>query len=207
MPIWGEAELLCRAVYEEAEALAEEIMAQAGIEAERIVAEAEKKAEREYQERSLAQKIQASDRARRMIDTAELNARKRITGLREQVMTELLKGLASRLKTAKERPNYNEFLIASVKEGIEALKGSEYIVEMNPADAERAKGRIERLAEERSLKVDLKSSPSIEGGCRIYSGDRRRLYDNTLSARLKRREEEIRKEIWSKIFGRGEAGT
>jgi vacuolar-type H+-ATPase subunit E/Vma4 len=51
------------------------------------------------------------------------------------------------------------------------------------------------MEKERSLKVVLKTSPSVEGGARIYTADQRLLYDNTLKARLKLREDQIRREI------------
>ena len=201
MPIWGEVELLCRAVYEEGQSRAEEVLAQAKMEAERIVAEAERKAEKNFQELSLAQKSEASGEARRLIDTAELEARKKIMGFREQVMNELLDGLKERLKSVHERPDYPDFLLATVNEGIDALKGAEFIVEMNSRDLERVKDKIGHLSKERSLKIDLKPSPTIQAGSRVYSGDRRTLYDNTLEARLHRREEDIRRDIWRTIFG------
>jgi vacuolar-type H+-ATPase subunit E/Vma4 len=52
--------------------------------------------------------------------------------------------------------------------------------------------------------MDVKSSASLMGGVRVYTADRRLLFDNSFSARFKRMEEDIRQEIWRAVFGTDE---
>lgn len=201
MPIWGEVELFCRAIDEEGRKEAEKILTQAQAEADRIMAEAQRQAEKKFQEQILAERGKAHVEARRVVDSAELEARKRIIAFREQVIKEIFSALGQRLKNIGNQPEYPDLLLVTIREGIDALPGKEFVVEVRQEDVERIRRKIETLGKEHSVKIELKASPSITGGSRIYTGDQRVLYDNSFSARLKRREDEIRKEIWRKIFG------
>lgn len=201
MPIWGELELFCRAIFEEGRKEAEKILTEAKAEAERIIAEARVQAEKEFQEQILVQRSKAYVEAKRLVDSAELEARKRIIAFREQVIREIFSALELRLKNLIDQPEYPDFLLSTIKEGIDYLPGKEFVVELKQEDLDLVKRKIENLGKELSLKIELRASSFVEGGSRIYTSDRRMLYDNSLLARLKRREEEIQREIWRKIFG------
>lgn len=206
MPIWGEIDLFCQAIFEEGHKETDDILKQANAEAERIVAEAQREAEKAFDKQILAQKSNAYGEAKRIVDAAELEAGKRIIAFREQVMREIFNALKERLKAVRNQPGYPDLLLAQIKEGIAALPGKAFIVEVKTDDLALLNERLENLAGELGFKIEAETSASIEGGARIYTGDRRLLYDNSFLARLKRREDEIRREIWRKIFGteRGE---
>jgi V/A-type H+-transporting ATPase subunit E len=201
MPIWEEVELFCRAVSEAGHKKAEKILKHAKANADRIVAEARRVAEKEFQEQTLAQRSKAYGEAKRLVDAAELEARKRIITFREQVIREVFSALEQRLKSIRNNPEYADFLLSAIKEGIDALSGKEFVVELKKEDVEISKEKVEALGKKLFSKIDLRASTSMENGARIYTGDGRLLYDNSLSARLKRHEDEIRTEIWRKIFG------
>lgn len=200
MAIWGEVELLCRAVLEEGDKEARKITAQAKAEAERILAEAGERIEKEFKAEILAQRSQTYAEAKRLTDSAELESRKRIISFRENVMEEVFDALRERLRGFRKEPGYVAFLLKAVKEGMEALAGKEFLVEISPEDPDLVKSEIEKLAESISRKVEIKLSPSVKGGARVYTSDRTLLYDNSLPIRLKRLEDEIRREIWRVIF-------
>jgi vacuolar-type H+-ATPase subunit E/Vma4 len=201
MPIWGEMELLCRAVAEEARKEAEKILSRAREEAERIIADAGERSEKEYAEESLARRSKAYAEAKHVVDAAELEARKRIMAFRDEVIREVLSALGARLKAFRNEPSYSELLTSAVREGIEHLLGREFIVELNGEDLESQRDEIVKLAAEMSVTIEMKPSSAFEGGVRVYTADRRLLYDNSLSARLVRSEDDIRQEIWRAIFG------
>lgn len=224
MPIWGQVELLCRAVAEEGRKEAERILSQARAEVERTLSEARERAEEDAAREMLERRSVAHAEARRIVDSAELEARKRIMALRERLVQDVFEALRERLKAFRIDPAYGDFLVSALFEGIQYLSGSSFIAEMSAEDIELVKERVKsRPAEQPPLPIitdspihpltdspttatdspiiELKASPSIGGGVRVYTGDGHKLYDNSLSARLKRREADIRQEIWRSLFG------
>jgi vacuolar-type H+-ATPase subunit E/Vma4 len=201
MPIWEDVELFCRAIFDEGRQEAEKILTKAKAEAERTIAEARERAEKDFQKEIIAQKSGAHAEAKRLVDAAELKARKRIIEFREQTIHEILGALEQRLKDFLHQPSYSDFLLPAIKEGIDTLGGREFTVELGEEDLTSVKPNIRALEKERGLKIELRASPSMEGCLRIYTGDQRLLYDNSLFSRLQRSDDEIRREIWRKIFG------
>lgn len=200
MPIWEDVELFCQAIIDGGRKEAEKILTNAKVEAERTVAEAHERAEKEFQKEIIAQKSRAHAESKRLVEAAELKSRKRIIEFREQVIHEILCALEQRLKDFLHQPSYSGFLLPAIKEGIDALGGREFTVELGEEDLRFVKSNIESLEKERGLKIELRASPSREGCLRIYTGDQRLLYDNSLFSRLQRSQDEIRREIWRKIF-------
>jgi vacuolar-type H+-ATPase subunit E/Vma4 len=201
MSIWGEVELLCRAISEEAGKASERILAEAEDDAARIMAEVEMQASNALDAKMRVQRSDAYAEARRTVDSAELEARKRIMSFREEVIREIFQSLEQRLTEFRKGPKYVQFLLSSIEEGVENLPGSEFVVELNEDDQKLLEGELKNLAVRLNAKMEIKPSTSLNGGVRIYTSDRRLLIDNAFSARLKRMEEEIRQEIWRTIFG------
>ncbi len=102
-------ELLCRAVVEEGQKEAEQILSQARADAAGVIAAARDQADKAYQEELLARKSEAYAEAKRIVDSAELEAKKRIMAFREQVIQEVLGALEQRLQTYRKEPRYAEF--------------------------------------------------------------------------------------------------
>lgn len=204
MPIWGEVELLCRAVSEEARKESERILAEAEADAERIIAEARDRASSALEAKMRIRRSEAYAEARRMVDSAELESRKRIMSFREEVIRETFQTLEQRLREFKKEENYIHFLLSSIEEGVTHLSGSEFVVELNDEDRKLLEGEVNHLASRLAVKMDVKSSTSLMGGVRVFTADRRLLFDNSFSGRLKRMEEDIRQEIWRAVFGTDE---
>jgi vacuolar-type H+-ATPase subunit E/Vma4 len=194
-------ELLCRAVSGEGDQKAGLILAEAEAAAAGIVAEARERVENEQASELLARRSAAYAEAKRIVDSAELEARKRIMSFREQIIQEILEALQARLKEFRKEPAYGDFLMSALREGIEHLPGKAFLVELNAQDMEWVAEKARDWAQQQSLAVALKPSASTDGGLRVYTDDQRLLYDNSLSARLKRSENDIRQQIWSTIFG------
>jgi vacuolar-type H+-ATPase subunit E/Vma4 len=201
MPIWGQVELLCRAIAEEGRREEERLLAQARSEAQRVVTEARDQAEKQYEEEILAGRSKAHAEARRMVDTAELQARRRVMAFRQQLVGELLDALAERLQHFRSEPAYGGFLVSALREAIERLPGKEFVVELNEQDAEAVQNRFEETARELCVTIEVRRSSAFDGGVRVYTADRRLLFDNSLAARLKRSEDALRQEIWRTFFG------
>lgn len=201
MPIWGDVELLCRAVTDEAEEDSKRILGEAEAEAARIMAEAEAQASKVLAAKMRAHQGEAMAEARHTVDSAELEARKRIISFQEDLFLELYQDLAQRLKDFRNEPEYRRFLLAGIEEGVQSLPGNGFVVELNAEDQNFLEGQLESIAERLNARIHVKTSATLDGGARIYTADRRLLIDNAFSARLKRAEEEIRREIWRTFFG------
>lgn len=201
MPIWGQVELLCRAISEESRKEAESILSRARTEAERTLRQAMETAEQEAAEEISHRRSSAHAEAKHMVDSAELEARRRIMTFREEIVREVFEALGKRLDTFRMDPSYGDFLIAGVKEGMDHLSGNSFLAEMSTDDLELVRKRVERWAGEKGFSLELRASSFVGGGVRVYSSDGLRLYDNSLLARLKRREGGVRQEIWRRLFG------
>ncbi len=201
MPIWGQVELLCRAISEEGRKEADRILSQAHEEAQRALNQALQIAEQDAAEEIHRRRSAAHAEAKRIVDSAEMEARKRIIASREEIVREVFDALGKRLEAFATDPSYGNFLVAALSEGVERLSGSAFLAEMSARDLELVGKRIQEWAEDKGFTIELGSSPSIGGGVRVYGSDGRKLYDNSLAARLKRNDTDIRQEIWRSIFG------
>jgi len=201
MPLWGQVELLCRAIAEEGRSEAESALSQAEAEAQRILTEAREEAEKELEGELLARRSAAYAEAKRIVDSAELEARKRILTFREQVVSEAFEALQARLQRFKREPGYADFLMRALAEGVERVSGKAFVVELGGDDLELLAANARKWAEDRGLALELRPQAYLEGGLRVYAGDRHLLYDNSLSARLRRNEDDLRREIWRRVFG------
>jgi V/A-type H+/Na+-transporting ATPase subunit E len=201
MPVWGHVELLCRAVIEEGSKEAAKLIAEAQAEAERKMAKARESVDRELDKEFSIKKRLAYAEAARMVDSAELEAKKRIMSFRQQVIQEILGDLKVRLAQIPEHPEYKRFLLSAVREGIQALPGKRLVVKLSNRDLELVQEETAQLAVELDVEIELERMESSECGPRIYTSDGRLMFDNTLSARLKRRDGAIRREIWRTMLG------
>jgi V/A-type H+/Na+-transporting ATPase subunit E len=201
MAIWGQLELFCRAITEEGRREAEGILATARAEAERIIAEAKDRADRTYEREILLQRGTTHAEARRIVDSAELEARRQVMAFREEMILQVLRTLEDRLRKLRDEPSYGDTLLGFLREGIGHLSASELIVELNPGGLELLAERVAALAGELSVSLKVEASNAFEGGLRVFTADRRMLFDNSLSARLNRMENSIRQDIWRELFG------
>ncbi len=201
MPLWGQIELLCRAIAAEGQNEGEKILAQATAEAERLLVEAKEKAEAKFQREILSQRNKAYVEAKRQVDATDLEAKRRVMAFREEIIKEVFHTLEDRLNKFRNDPSYPDFLLKALKEGVALLPGKDFLVELNEADLPAIQDKMRNIADELSLTMAIKLSTELSAGLRVYTADQRQLYDNTLSARLNRLENEIKQEIWRRIFG------
>lgn len=201
MPIWSELELFCRAIREEVEREVRDIRERAESEALSTVSEAKRRADQRREMETLALRSKAHDEARRLLDGAELEAKRRVMAFREEVVREVLGELERKLRSFHGSPGVVDFLVKGIQEAIGHLPGNTFVVEMTEDDCRLMKDRMGEPSQERNVQLEMRASSSIEGGVRVYTGDGRQLYDNSVAARLKRHEREIRQEIWRELFG------
>ncbi len=200
MALWGEVELLCRAVSEAGREAADQVLSRAKAEARRIRSQMKEQTLREIQHAEQSRKSELHAAAGHIVDAAEVEARKRMMTFQEETTRELFTTLEEHLNGLRSHPDYAAFLLLSVREGLDLLPGNEFVVTLHPGDAETMRDGIEAIAQQRSCRISLQADQRVRCGALIYTGDRRLLYDNTLSARLKRHADTVRREIWRAIF-------
>ena len=175
-----------------------EILAEAEREARRIRRAAEEEAKRIKGEAEKASKLIIDRRLRaareRILGEAEMEGRRKLMEAREELVSrvfeEATKRIESLINDEGRRDEYLEILSKLIAEAVEKIGGSEFIVSANERDLELLKrnlGKIRRSLPSRELKLTLSEEP-IEclGGVVVESGDRLKVYNNTLDGRLLR---------------------
>ena len=175
-----------------------EILAEAEREARRIRRAAEEEAKRIKGEAEKAAKLIIDRRLRaareRILGEAEMEGRRKLMEAREELVSrvfeEATKRIESLINDEGRRDEYLEILSKLIAEAVEKIGGSEFIVSANERDLELLKrnlGKIRRSLPSRELKLTLSEEP-IEclGGVVVESGDRLKVYNNTLDGRLLR---------------------
>jgi vacuolar-type H+-ATPase subunit E/Vma4 len=199
MPIWGQEALLCRSIAEEARKQSEKLLEQARLQADDTIRDAAQLADQQYQETRLSGKSHAVAEAGRLVDTAEVSARRRVMAFHCQMLQEVMDALKERLKQFRNRPAYQRFLISAAREALEHLSSRDVIIEAAQSDAEIIQNRLEELAHEFSAVIKMRRSDAFDGGVRVYTSDQKTMFDNSLDARLNRVKDEIQQEIWRTI--------
>lgn len=175
-----------------------EILAEAEREARRIRRAAEEEAKRIKGEAEKAAKLIIDRRLRaareRILGEAEMEGRRKLMEAREELVSrvfeEATKRIESLINDEGRRDEYLEILSKLIAEAVEKIGGSEFIVSANERDLDLLKrnlGKIRRSLPSRELKLTLSEEP-IEclGGVVVESGDRLKVYNNTLDGRLLR---------------------
>lgn len=201
MPIWGQEELLCRSITEEGRKQSEKLLEQARLQADGAIRDAAQQADRQYQETLLSGKSRAAAEAGRLVNTAELAARRRVMTFHGQMLQEVMDALTEHLKQFRNQPAYERFLISASREAIRHLPRGEVIIEAAKPDAEVIQSRLEELAHECSAAIKVRHSNAFDGGVRVFTADQTVMFDNSLDARLNRMKDELRQEIWRTIVG------
>ena len=201
MPIWGQAELLCRSITEAARSQSEKLLDSARIQAENMIRDAAQQAERQYQEAWISAKSRVTAEAGHLVDTAELSARRSVMTFRTQLVQEIMEALTERLNQFRNRPDYEGFLIAAIQEAMDHLSGRDVDIEVNTADADIVHRHQETLEQTYSTVIHIRHSDAFSGGVRVFTSDHKMMFDNSLTARRIRMEDDMRQEIWRMLSG------
>jgi vacuolar-type H+-ATPase subunit E/Vma4 len=92
----------------------EALLEQARLQADTIIRDARQQADRQFEDARLSGKSQAVAEARQIVDTAELEAKRRVMSFRQKMLQEVLEALKDRLKRFRTEPDYEDFLISSI---------------------------------------------------------------------------------------------
>jgi V/A-type H+-transporting ATPase subunit E len=194
------ADVLARAIIAQAQEEAEQIRAAAKAEAEALVAAAEAEAAQRYQAAAEEEKARALKEKSKMLALVDLEARRRVLHAREELIERVFARVTEACTALRQEARYAELLQQLIQEGITALVGEEFLVEVAPEDvplAERARAALAA----KGYRVVVQAHDGINGGCVIWSGDRHTLYDNSFASILARHKERLRPLVASWLFG------
>src|SRR6266542_101112 len=205
-----------------ADRLAEALLAQAKEEAGRIrraaveeasrsiaEADAEAKARREAAARMRDAEARRSQVA--ALALARLEARRQLLEARERLIEGVFTLSAEALESLRTRPEHTSVLAQLTREGMDALGGESFVLEVASEDLPIAERVADSMATSK-LVIEPRAREGLASGCIVWRGDRRAFCDNTFIAVLSRNKPRLRalvaEWLWGDSAGAiGESGT
>lgn len=194
------AELLAQAIIAQAQEEAAKIRAAAKAAADALIAEAEAEATKRREiiaEEERARALKEQDKA---LALAELEARRLFLRTREELIERVFIRAEEALATFRKHPQYPGLLQHLLQEGIAALAGDEFVVEVAPADLSLAEQVCSSPAW-CGKRVAVQATEGIGGGCLVWQQDRRAYSNNSLIGILSRHTERLRPLVAAWLFG------
>ncbi len=168
-----------------------------------IIEEGRKQGEKE-RERLIEEMKKEMEQIREKYKTSIRFEKKRaILEERGKFIDEIFEKLEKYGKNFRNNKNYRSFLKKSIIEGIKTIGTKNIIIYYSKYDKEIFNPEfIEEIKKEigERIEIELKQEDFEEPGVIISSYDKKVLYDDTFKARIKRKYEEIYKEIVKEVF-------
>lgn len=137
----------------------------------------------------------------RIIGQTELENRKELMQVRENILNDLYKKVEDKIKiivdSKSDEYDYQKILNNLIIEGVNAIEDEDFIISANKKDLELLKKnikKIEKNLEKKTLKLD-KNPINVLGGVIIKNSAGNKIYYNTLDGRL----EKVKKTMNAKI--------
>lgn len=193
---------LARAVWSEARAEAERILADAKAKAEAIQQEAQKQAAAEREEILKNARREAEHIRSQAIAAAQLQARTLQLERREKLLNKVFEAARERLPSVRQWTDYDQIVRQLIREAV-AHVGTDVV--LLRADEETQELLTDEVLAELSqeLGVQLQRGEPLTHGTGVIAEtmDGRRQYDNTLEARLSRRQDALRAPVYRILRG------
>jgi vacuolar-type H+-ATPase subunit E/Vma4 len=202
-------------IEKDAEAEIEKTRGRAELAARRRLEAAEREGEAAARQARQFAEEQARRIAARAMAGVSLEVRRTMLRVQGGIVNEVLDRAREKLKQLQGTPQYADFVKRLAVQGILALGDDTCVLAPAAADAglftPQRIAEIKRTAERLTGKeINLTVSngltlarPGAEGyGVRVYSGSKKTLFDNTLTARLERLTDELRMIVSKEVFDR-----
>ena len=139
---------------------------------------------------------QAETEKRKILGTADVEARNKSLQLVEDAINRVFEAALSRFQTRASGKGYQSALRGFIEECIDAVGTGGMIIAANSRDLKRVKPLAATVSRSRkvTIKVD-QGAIKCAGGIKATSIDRSVVFDNTLDARLTRKKSLLRKQI------------
>jgi len=196
------AEVICQTILQEAEEQAREILKRAHQEAEKVRQAGQQQAEKLRQELLAEYQLQRLKLKDFLFANLQLEKRKILLEEKNAFSEAVLKEVTSLAEQFRTSPDYPNFLVRCLAEGARVLDQDRLVVFYSPADepffqpaaVEEMKKQCAQVRN-RPTEIILRPGDFQEIGLVLQSGDGRMIFDNRFSARLKRKEEQIRRQL------------
>ncbi len=203
---YASSDVLRKEILEQSQSEAEGIAEQAEKERSRLLTQAKKDAEAEKQNILKEAREQADAIRKKVLSTVHLDVKKQNLKLREKTVSRIVSEVRSRLDEFRKSPEYKDVLKVWSIEAVSAIQGEE--IRLQAAEPEKAilkslLGEItDRISKNNNRRVSLKidETPLKEGGVIAMSSDGRMRFDNSFTALLRRKEDEMRLTIMKEVL-------
>lgn len=190
-------------VMAEAQSQAQKILDEARAQAAKVRRQAESEAEE--QRRGILQDARAKAAAWRADAqaTARVEAQKLKLRRREKLLEQVFAQAGEQLPGLPARADYSELIFSLVREAVQGLPGAATLLVRADAATEHlfSIAKLESLG--RALGVELRAGEPLDSrvGVLVTTEDGRRIYDNTLAARLERLRALLRASVYRILMG------
>jgi len=211
-------EEICNRIREDGRKEADSIIEKAERTASEIVARGESEREEVVEEIMSKARERGEIERRRLLSGVHIEMRRERLKIREEVITNIMRGVEKRLSEARNGGGYAGTLKELVIEGINALEGESFFVTVDGRDAGLMKEDVapavkEAVKEETGRAIDIevrKLDGASLGGARVGIPGGKVIYDNTFEARMYRLRDDMRNIIFEEVFqseGSEESGS
>lgn len=202
-----------KSVEERLQALSRAVLSEARAEAKQILADAEIKADAVRQhatEQAAAEREESLDRARQeaehirsqAIAAAQLRARTLRLERREKLLDSAFDTARQRLPSVQQWTDYDQIVRQLIREAAAHL-GTDAVRIRADEQTQKllAKDFLAELSKELGVPLQLGAALEHGTGVIVETVDGRRQYDNTLQARLRRQQDELRSPVYRLLMG------
>lgn len=198
----GQVKALQQAIIQRARELAEEHINQGKLVRSKIMQDARDKVQVMEQKELLAAKDHADREYNRLVQASELRMQAELDrnrwGLVQSVMGTVAQQVAD---LSEQRDVYEPILYRLLEKGVEDIKMPSLVARINSRDHPFMEKKWQQFVS--GLDAEITLSPEhckCTGGVRLYSEDGDAMVDNTFEGIIKRREDELMRLVFERLF-------
>jgi len=193
---------LSRAVTQRVRVDADQVLADAQARANDVREQSRQQAEAE-RKRILDRATQEAERIRsQAVASAQLKGRTRMLERREKLLNDVFEAARQRLPALQQWTDYDRIVYHLASEAVAQLRAKRCVIRADQRTLEvLAQGVLDELTESLDTKVEMAKALEGTTGVLVETPDGHRQYDNTLVARLKRLQDELRFPVFRLLMG------
>jgi vacuolar-type H+-ATPase subunit E/Vma4 len=136
------------------------------------------------------------------VASAQLKARRLTLERREKLLSDVIDAARERLPSVQQWTDYDKIVSELAREAVSQLRAEQCIVQADETAMEiLTDGVLAELAESSGTELRLGETLGDRTGVVVETPDGHRRYDNTLSARLDRLQDELRFPVYRLLMG------
>ncbi len=143
-----------------------------------------------------AKKVLEVERTKQ-ISAVKEERKMQVTRVKDALFQRALQIAQEKLSTVRVRPIYRENFRVLLREVLEEMKGQEVIIHIDPRDESLCREILKEMKYNSQIIPDLNSA----GGVIVHTSDGSYRILNTIETRLEKAREQMRKDLFSLLFG------